>query len=440
MNKIKNDILEEIILCRIKLFTKEKYYSYFRNIILELTNNIFAFRKKETLSDKLTSKLREKNFSSLWQFIFRFLFHLDKEIYEENEYDLEPLCFQYLKTLCYIKIKKLTSISNNELVPLDQIISIYLNLCEKQIKLNKEKEKYSLKYKLKQLKGKKSIISPQSNLLKTNKYNLSHRKLGTKKGPNIKPLDYTNSYTRLFIGETDEAAIRERYLSNMVVKKHKQLHLLNNYGELTIMYLKRMYKKLFKNEEKVVVDNDMIQIMKKFENDHKRIDSFQKRSSINNERPHYMYDYTQNILASELNKQKEKYNKKIFFKRTRNKYKNRSFIASSEISKDNNLETGFSISNYKRKKYKNFYNPINYGKSKLSNSLTFSTRGINSYKYYKILHLKQSNKNLIEKKIKKNYSAITSTTRLKNNKSLLLDSKKKFHLKNYLSKNDFFFS
>ena len=92
-----------------------------------------------------------------------------------------------------------------------------------------------------------------------------------------RPLEYSNSFTRLFIGETDEASIRERYLSNMIVKKQKQLHLLNSYSELSVMYLKKMYKKLFKHEgQKGQLDNDMINLISQFENDHKRIDIYHK--------------------------------------------------------------------------------------------------------------------------------------------------------------------
>ena len=60
---IQNEIIEEIILCRFKLFTKETYFRYFRNILLKLSNNIFAYRKKESLSLSLTIKKKKKNFN-----------------------------------------------------------------------------------------------------------------------------------------------------------------------------------------------------------------------------------------------------------------------------------------------------------------------------------------------------------------------------------------
>ena len=297
MKKIQKDEIEELILCRIKLFSKENYYRYFRNILMELSNNIYVFRKKELLSKSLSLKLKERNNSSLWMIIYKLIFPTKNEYDIPEANDLNYICFQYLKSLCLIKMKKLTIISNNELIPLDQVISIYLSLCEKMIRIIKEKEKYNLKLKNRK-KGRNSLVFSHNAFIDlTNQFKLNHKKISMKNGPSLKPLDYTNSYTRLFIGETDDVSVRERYLSNMVVKKHKQLHLLNNYGELSIMYLKRMYKKLFKSEERVNMDMDMIKIMKQFENDHKRIDNFQ-RVVGNNDKPRYLYDYTQNLFYS----------------------------------------------------------------------------------------------------------------------------------------------
>ena len=438
MKKIQKDEIEELILCRIKLFSKENYYRYFRNILMELSNNIYVFRKKELLSKSLSLKLKERNNSSLWMIIYKLIFPTKNEYDIPEANDLNYICFQYLKALCLIKMKKLTIISNNELIPLDQVISIYLSLCEKMIRIIKEKEKYNLKLKNRK-RGRNSLVFSQNALMElTNQFKLNHKKFSMKSGPSLKPLDYTNSYTRLFIGETDDVSVRERYLSNMVVKKHKQLHLLNNYGELSIMYLKRMYKKLFKSEERVNMDMDMIKIMKQFENDHKRIDNFQ-RVVGNNDKPRYLYDYTQNLLAMELKKQKEKYDKKIKSKRNRNRFKNNSLLASSEISK-NNQESGLSLSSSRRYKAKSLYFTMNYEKKNIGDSSIASTRVINPYNSNKIMPFKKLKTNLTDRRIKRNYSEIHVSYRLRNNKSNTLDNKKRLRIKNYLTKKDFFFS
>ena len=215
MKKNLNEALEEVILYRVKLFSKENYFRYFRYILLELSNNIYAFQEKKTLSNSLSSKLIEGNNLSIWMLIYKLMFQIKNEITTENEMNLNPLCFQYLKTLCLKRMKKLVAISNAEVLPLDQVIFVYLNLCEKQIKINKDKGNY-FKYKTEyRSKDRKSIIAynQENNLLNNNQQmKINHRKLGAKNGPISKPLSYNNSYTRLFIGETDKESIRERYL------------------------------------------------------------------------------------------------------------------------------------------------------------------------------------------------------------------------------------
>ena len=105
MNNIPNDVLEEIILNKVKLFTKESYYRQFQSILLELYKNIFAFKKKDSLSTSMMSKIKERNNSSLWHIISILIFPLKSQIKEDediylNEYNLDPLSFQYLKNLC----------------------------------------------------------------------------------------------------------------------------------------------------------------------------------------------------------------------------------------------------------------------------------------------------------------------------------------------------
>ena len=137
MNNIPDDVLEEIILNKVKLFTIEAYYRYFRSILLELYKNIGAFKKKESLDKSITLKLKEKNNNkSLWYIITILIFPFHAQLSEESYYEpysnLNPLCFQYLKNLCYSKIKKLTNLSVVEQVPMDRVLPVYIELCEKK--------------------------------------------------------------------------------------------------------------------------------------------------------------------------------------------------------------------------------------------------------------------------------------------------------------------
>ena len=423
MKKSQNEALEELILYKVKLFTKENYFRYFKYILLELTKNSDAFRKKKTLSNSLSSILILSN----WMLIYKLIFQLKKEIHSEKEINLNPLCFQYLKALCFIKMKNLTNISNDEIIPLNQVIYVYLNLCEKQIKINKEEEQGNfMKYKIyfRQKDNRKSIIRNKNNILNKTQIKLNRRKLGAKKGPISKPLNYNNSFTRLFIGETDKDSIRERYLSNMAVKKQKQLHLSNAFGELSLIYLKNMYKKLFENKVRLNCDKDMIKVVKQFENDYRLIDNFQRSEILN----------SNNNSKIKHNNQKDNHIKKSGIKF-------RFSLGLPEITKNNCQEIGLILSNSSRYKSKSFHHSA-HGKNKLKDSSEHTAREINEYKAKNIIdnnnniNISNNNKlkiNLTDKKLKRNFSFITmkSKSKLK---------KKRYNLINYLNKKDFFFS
>ena len=243
--------------------------------------------------------------------IFPFKSKITEDLYYEPYTNLNPICFHYLRNLCYVKIKKLTNLSVIEQVSMERVIPLFLELCEKRIILIKEKKrgksfnKIGSNYIQINKEKRASLLIPRPNsILPRPKLNL--KKISGKNGPSIQPLEYSNSFTRLFIGETDEESIRERYLSNMIVKKQKQMHLLHSYGDLSYMYLKKMYKKMFKFEgKKGAMDYDMINIMNQFQNDHKKIDNFQRNSLSNEKMPHYMYDNGQNVFMNDLEKQKK---------------------------------------------------------------------------------------------------------------------------------------
>ena len=426
--KIPNEIIEEIILGKIKLFTKENYFNSFSNILLQLSKNIFAFRKKESLSLSLSAKLREKNFSSNWNLIFLLIFHTKKDS-EQIQLNLDPFCFLYLKNICFIKMKILLNLSNEIQIPIERIISLYLNLCQRKINYDRlrKKQRTNLIKTYRQITSKPSRFSKLFLLGNDEKLKLKPKKILSKFISNVKPLDYNNSYTRLFIGETDEQSIRERYLSNMVVKKQKELHLLNSIEEFSFVYLKKMYKKLFKSQERNSMDNDMIQIIKQFEDDHKKLDNL-KRNDINKSKPHYMYN--QNLYPIQPEEQKAKNTKN---KRKRNK-NNNSLYSSSEVTKYNNQESYLTS----RIKHKNqsYNNSANYDKNKFYENAVSQRTIFNIDKRKKLFITKKSFLNNI--RLKKNFSTVFGKNVF--NKSLLINNRKHLKIKNYLNKSDFFFS
>lgn len=465
MNNIPNDVLQEIILNKVKLFTKENYFGYFSSIIIKLSHNITAFQKKVSLSVSITSLQKEKKHISWWQIITRLIFPLNKSVlYKdqienenenqiENEYesDLNPLCFEYLKNYCYKKMKQLSSLSQTERIPLKRILPLYLNLCERQIKIAKEKGSYHLsKENLAKLKKNSFLFNKQPSFINRTQIKFSQKKNGGKNMPSVQQLEYCNSFTRLFIGDTDENSIMERYLSNMVVKKHRQLHLLNSYMDIPSMYLKRMYYKLFKKEGgKGAMDKDMINVINQFENDHKKVENFQRTATVDKGN---QFDLTKSQLLLELQSQKQKYIKKVPKKNLR---KIRNMVTFStrnnEVSKINR-DSSINIRLGPYTKMKHQSTSINYNDNKTSNDTLFINKNNMNPNNKKYTYIKKSfslfkinNKNRGNKINGINRSSSAFTMKYNNhnilkNYSFLNDKRRKKYLKNYMNNNDFFFS
>ena len=442
-----NEFLQEIILNKMKLFTKENYFRDFSSILIELSHNILAFQKKTSLSLSISSNPKEKVHQSWWQLIAKLIFPLKNNYSDENEEeyendsDLNPLCFEYLKSLCHKTMKNLTNLSLTEKIPLKRIIPLYLNLCEKQIKTNREK-KYGLYPRYDNENNYTKIMKKSSNMdirqnsfLNRTQIKINPKKPGSKNLPSIQQLDYSNSFTRLFIGETDEDSIRERYLSNMVVKKHKQLHLLNSYMDLSSMYLKRMYYKLFKKEGgKGMMDKDMINVINQFENDHKKVEIYQ-RNAVSSDKGHH-FDLTKNQLLMELQHQKQKYIKPQKKKKNKNAFISTYASRNNEINKNNQEQPHKNIIIYKSQNDRTNSSSNNtYGKVIIMDKKNNNAN--NRYKYIK------KSSYLLGRKYE-NYRSSSAFTRKyeyeKNRKNwnIFFDNKKNY--KNYMNNKDFFFS
>jgi hypothetical protein len=277
---------------------------------------------------------------------------------------------------------------------------------------------------------------------------INQKKVGGKNMPSIQQLDYNNSFTRLFIGETDEDSIRERYLSNMVVKKHKQLHLLNNYMDLSSMYLKRMYYKLFKKEGgKGVMDKDMINVINQFENDHKKVEIFQRNAAISDKT--HNFDYMKNQLLLELQNQKQKYIKPTKKKKNKNVFSNFSVSRNNEVSKVNH-EPRSSYYFKGKTRTKSQASSINDASRTYSDVLLLDKKFDNSLKNNKYKQIKysysvlgSSNNKKYGNRLLRSSSSVSKKYNYDyrwNNGSIYLDKRKKYYLKDYMNKNDFFFS
>lgn len=478
MNDFQNNYLSEAVRQKIKLFTKEPYFPCFNHILIEKSKNfvfkkIFSFsneflqREKEKIKNnqKLIKVEKEKSSKSFWHLImFLIIGNPNKKIieYKKNEFNLNPICYAYISNLCKKKLKLLSSFSIANKISLDILVKFYLDLCINQINQkesdNNTKQSMILDYKKLTKKG----GSMKKFNLQKNNINISVEK---KKSSMLGPaqLEYSNSFTRLFIGEVDPISIKERYLSNIVVKKMKQLHLYSSYQELSNMYLKRLYKKLFKKENKGIIDFDMADILSKFKYDTKKVENYQRNAlsfEKKNIRDDYIDEEKQN-LEMQLQKQKSLYMEKKNEKNSYKKRKNYKLLSLSpriirsgkdfKLKKKNNfiiryknINSSFINSSNSKSQYLSFNMPSNrkrYLSAKSStNELNYNLdnyNNINFKKYDSIFSNDIKHKKEVIRKSSAIFKIMKKTLDKKNNKYY---QKRKINLKNYMKNEDFFFS
>ena len=110
--------------------------------------------------------------------------------------------------------------------------------------------------------------------------------LNQKNKNNSSKILYSSSFTRLFIGETDVKSIKERYNSNMNVKKEQKIEKKkkNINSNLSRTYLKMFLNKVsqIKKSKLPLIENNIEGVLKKYKKNQEIIDKF-KRVSIKEE-------------------------------------------------------------------------------------------------------------------------------------------------------------
>ena len=327
MYEYQADSLTEEIQQKIKYFTKEKYFNLFSYMLTKKTKNFSAFKKVSSLVLSIDNLIKEKEMKqkkklnitkieekkpriSPW---FYFMMHIcnvpHKKKYikqKKNELNIDPIIYTYMANFCHNKVRLLTHFSIHHKLNLETLVKYYLDLCSDQITLEKEKLKekenqskineekniinnreiynrrksksklnnnFSSSEKIIRLniKSQKSLqISPKKSKAKINTlFDKKSKKDG-------KQIDYSHSFARLFIGETDQKSIKERYLSDIVIKKVKELHIFNKNEDLSSLYLKRLYRRSFKNDNGL--DNEMNILLNKFKVDSKMVENYQRNA------------------------------------------------------------------------------------------------------------------------------------------------------------------
>ena len=277
MNEYQLDNLTEEIEQKIKIFNNDNYFNLFSYILTEKAKNFYSFKKIPSLvlsiddlikkkelnkKKKLNKQKTEEKKTSIspWFYLMMHICNIpNKKKYikqVKNNLNIDPIIYAYMTNFCEHKIKLLKNFSVHYNLKFKVLVKFYLELCSNRILLKKEylydndnkiqeeilNEEYYNGRKINNFKNQKNKIL---SLLPRKNINIKFNDLlrnNSKKDK--KQVEYLNSFTRLFIGETDQKSIKERFLSNVAIKKVKELRLFNKNLDLTELYLKRLYKKL----------------------------------------------------------------------------------------------------------------------------------------------------------------------------------------------------
>ena len=352
--------LEKIMRYKVVLFTKDNYFFNFKNILIKLSYEIYIKKQHDLLIDSIEKRKKiysSNNWFNIMRLIFSKIYIQDfskidmSNINEDNmneytmnnlsSYKIDKLQFFYLTNLCKAKIKKLYFLSVKLNIPLFNIIQIYCNICINEIIDSKKKfinidNKNELELLFNRLNGSKNSrrkFSIQRKSIRINNFiytnlmknnipkvkNKNKQKIDTdtfinnlhksnnsfdifkkKKNSSNQKLSYHNSFTRLFIGETDNESIAKRHLSNFLIFKQSQLNGSASTQNLSGEYLKNLFNEMYKRSDReFITDKELKNILEKYEENQKFLDAFRKKYGANSTQNFEQKKY--NTLNNESN-------------------------------------------------------------------------------------------------------------------------------------------
>jgi hypothetical protein len=288
--------VEDYIHQKVKLFKNSYYFPLFKTILINLSKNISIYKKQYSLSGRMENLNINKDKServSLWFYIMKIVLDKlkpkDKTFFIKNNLDENPLVFSYLVKLCKTKIHKLEKLSIIENAPMENLIRLYLDLCQKEINPEldeknlfqktlfgiNENDKNKISNKLNQIKG-KLINNTAKNIREEDPIENDMKK---KYGIGRIKLTYNRSLCRLFIGDTDEKSIQKKHLMSITVKKDRTVKINGIPIGKSESYAKRIINEI--GEEKgYYIDDDLNKIINKFKREQKFLDEYRKNLKL----------------------------------------------------------------------------------------------------------------------------------------------------------------
>ena len=286
--------VEEYIHQKVKIFKNKTYFKLFQTILINLSKNITIYRKQYSLSGRMennNSNNGKKEKISFWFYIMKIVLDKlkakEKAFFIKNNLDVNPLVFSYLVKLCKIKMVKLEKLSISENAPMENLIRLYLDLCQKEINPNIEDQNEEQKSTLEIVDNKNNKLSPKkTNQIKGNKNDnrregedLNENDVKKKYGIGNIRLTYNRSLCRLFIGDTDEKSVQKKHLMGITVKKDRTLKINGIQMGKSESYAKRIINEI--GEEKgYYIDDDLHKILNKFKREQKFLDDYKKNLKL----------------------------------------------------------------------------------------------------------------------------------------------------------------
>lgn len=493
--------LEKIMKLKVILFTNENFFFNFKNILLKLAYDIYIEKQHELLTDRIENNKISFS-SSKWFYIMKLIFSKvyipdfskikDLEnrkndiILHTKSYETDKLQYLYLKSVCLKKLKKLNFLSFKLKISLINIVDIYCDLCFKEIINNRKKHPYkkdskeliynrhnginiiNKKYSLMTLGNKKkSKINTLiiNNLLKAELSTLNNNKnkkqnddvithiisknsntldiFAKKSNSARQKLLYCNSFTRLFIGETDKDSILQRHLSNILVLKQNNLNVNGSYVDLSEIYLKKIFKKIYKrNSRKLLIDDVLKKTLEKYEINQKYLDEYNKKDNKNTNTPKKSH-----LMKRKFNKEKifpfnnkvnieEQILKTYSYDKNKNNLRKVKNINSAKVR--NNLNLNSNKKNIKKENESSIL--IENLCKELSDSICFSKRNSNKNSKNNLWIKTETNYLFKNKNFnnKKKYNDFYYRNNFRTNTIKSYHSSKKEYPKDFLIKKDIF--
>ena len=285
--------VEEYIHQKVKIFKNKTYFKLFQTILINLSKNITIYRKQYSLSGRMennNSNNGKKEKISFWFYIMKIVLDKlkakEKAFFIKNNLDVNPLVFSYLVKLCKIKMVKLEKLSISENAPMENLIRLYLDLCQKEINPKIEDQNEEQKSTLEIVDNKNNKLSPKkTNQIKGTKNDnrreedLNENDVKKKYGIGKIRLTYNRSLCRLFIGDTDEKSVQKKHLMGITVKKDRTLKINGIQMGKSESYAKRIINEI--GEEKgYYIDDDLHKILNKFKREQKFLDDYKKNLKL----------------------------------------------------------------------------------------------------------------------------------------------------------------